>query len=92
MCANCGTPFENMVALAAGDKLTVEDLPAEIHRKPEDLANARWANWRASAWKRLKELIATRSRWSMATASRRPTIGIGERTLYRKIKEYGLNE
>lgn len=85
---------ENMVVLAAGDRLTLDDLPAEIHRRPEEMANAQLSQLAGiSIEEAEKELI--RNTLKMVGGNREQAaniLGIGERTLYRKIKEYGLKE
>ena len=83
--------IENMVVMAPGDKLTVEDLPGEIHRPPgrEDGEVSQLAGM--SLEEAEKELI--RSTLKMVGGNREQAakmLGIGERTLYRKIKEYDL--
>ncbi|MFA6135052.1 MAG: sigma-54 dependent transcriptional regulator [Phycisphaerae bacterium] len=85
---------ENMVALASGDKLGVEDLPSEIHHRPEEIANAQLGQLAGISLEEAeKELI--RNTLKMVEGNREQAatmLGIGERTLYRKIKEYGLSE
>ncbi|MFT7669640.1 MAG: two-component system response regulator HydG [Planctomycetota bacterium] len=88
---NC---IENMVVLARGDVLTEEDIPVNI----AEGAGARRA---AGGGYRLagrslaeveRELIS--ENLQLLDGNREKTaklLGIGERTLYRKIKEYGLN-
>ncbi len=84
---------ENMCVLAAGEKLTVDDLPAEVHSPPggDDQPLAQLAG--ISIEEAEKELI--RNTLKMVEGNREQAakiLGIGERTLYRKIKEYGLKE
>ncbi|KPK85001.1 MAG: hypothetical protein AMJ81_04375 [Phycisphaerae bacterium SM23_33] len=85
--------IENMVVLAGEGKLTVEDLPAEI-RGPRGEAPARvTALAGVSISEAEKELI--RNTLKMVGGNRQQAariLGIGERTLYRKIKGYGLKE
>jgi two-component system response regulator HydG len=85
---------ENMVVLAAGDKITVEDMPAEILRRPGEQAGARLGQLAGlSLQEAEKELI--RNTLKMVDGNREQAaniLGIGERTLYRKIREYGLSE
>ena len=85
---------ENMVVLAAGEKLTLDDLPDEIHRRPDQLANAQLSQLAGiSIEEAEKELI--RNTLKMVRGNREQAaniLGIGERTLYRKIKEYHLKE
>jgi DNA-binding NtrC family response regulator len=83
---------ENMVVLAAGEKLTVDDLPSEIHRRPDEIASAQLGQLAGiSIEEAEKELI--RNTLKMVGGNREQAariLGIGERTLYRKIKEYDL--
>ncbi len=85
--------IENMVVLSEGDKLTVADLPAEIHRPPDELSNKPLDQLAGiSIEEAEKQLIANTLK--MVDGNREQAasmLGIGERTLYRKIKEYGLN-
>jgi two-component system response regulator HydG len=85
--------IENMVVLAEEGKLAVDDLPLEIR----GAAPAGQAKLPALAGVSLveaeKELI--RNTLAMVNGNRLQAaklLGIGERTLYRKIKEYGLTE
>ena len=86
--------IENMVVLAAGDKLSVDDLPPEILRRPRDLADQRFDQLAGiSIEEAEKELI--RNTLKMVSGNREQAakiLGIGERTLYRKIKEYDLKD
>lgn len=90
--------IENMVVLAGdGEKLTVNDLPPEVYRPPgaggqgaeggmEHLAGI-------SIEEAEKELIRNTLKMIGGNREQAATIlGIGQRTLYRKIKEYGLEE
>ncbi|MCY2930588.1 MAG: sigma-54 dependent transcriptional regulator [Planctomycetota bacterium] len=85
---------ENMSVLAEGDQLTVDDLPPEIHRRPEEIAGAQLGELAGISLEEAeKQLI--RNTLKMVSGSRERAakiLGIGERTLYRKIKEYGLKE
>ena len=85
---------ENMVVLAAGDKLTVDDLPAEIHQRPGAGTDTQLGGLAGISLEEAeKELI--RNTLKMTGGNREQAakiLGIGERTLYRKIKEYGLRE
>jgi len=86
--------IENMVVLADGEKLTVADLPAEIHQPPEELAGKQLGQLAGISLEEAeKRLIANTLK--MVGGNREQAagiLGIGERTLYRKIKEYGLKE
>ncbi len=86
--------IENMVVLAAGDRLTVDDIPAEIHTPPNGAADQQFSSLAGISLEDAeKELI--RNTLKMVSGNREQAaniLGIGERTLYRKIKEYGLSE
>ena len=85
---------ENMVVLAGSDKLTVDDLPPEIYRRPGDEADAQLTQLAGIRIEEAeKQLI--RNTLKMVEGNREQAariLGIGQRTLYRKIKEYGLKE
>ncbi len=85
---------ENMVVLAGEGKLTVDDLPPEIYQRPGEAASAQLTQLAGiSIEEAEKELI--RNTLKMVEGNREQAakmLGIGERTLYRKIKEYGLKE
>ena len=85
---------ENMVVLAQGERITLEDLPGEIYRHPKEVASARLGKLAGISLEDAeKELI--RNTLKMVDGNREQAaniLGIGERTLYRKIKEYGLSE
>jgi two-component system response regulator HydG len=84
---------ENMVVLAGGERITVDDLPPEIHHPPQELAGQQLGQLAGiSIEEAERELI--RNTLQMVGGNREQAasiLGIGERTLYRKIKEYGLN-
>ncbi|NLF32776.1 MAG: sigma-54-dependent Fis family transcriptional regulator [Planctomycetes bacterium] len=87
--------IENMVVLAdadVSDKLTLDDLPDEIYAAPAAEPSA-GPLVGMSIQDAEKELI--RNTLKMVGGNREQAasiLGIGERTLYRKIKEYGLRE
>ncbi|MHC4563856.1 MAG: AAA-type ATPase lid domain-containing protein, partial [Planctomycetota bacterium] len=85
---------ENMVVLAEGDKLTLDDLPEDIHRRGDDIAESQMSQLAGiSLADAEKQLIANTLK--MVSGNREQAaklLGIGERTLYRKIKEYGLKQ
>jgi two-component system response regulator HydG len=83
---------ENMVVLSNGDKLAVDDLPPEIHRSPEEAAGKQLGELTGiSIEEAEKQLIANTLEMVAGNREQAASIlGIGERTLYRKIKEYGL--
>jgi len=93
--------IENMVVLAAGPRLTVLDVPPEIigeqagtalvHVPQPQLALAQFAGMNLAEL----EKQAIEKTLEMVQGNREQAakiLGIGERTLYRKIKEYGLKE
>jgi len=79
-----------MVVLADTEKIDVADLPFEVHRRadqPDELGNLAGVS--------LDELekAAIRRTLDLVDGNRElaaKMLGIGERTLYRKIKEYGI--
>ena len=81
---------ENMVVLAGGERLGVEDLPPEIYRPPAQ--DAQFDSLAGISLEQAeKELIRNTLKMVDGNREQAATIlGIGERTLYRKIKEYGL--
>ncbi len=85
---------ENMVVMASGDKVTIDDLPAEICCSGDRMAEAQMADLAGITLEDAeKRLIANTLK--MVNGNREQAagiLGIGERTLYRKIKEYGLNQ
>ena len=82
--------IENMVVLSPGPQLTAEDLPPEI--RPREIATGGMNNLVGISIEQAeKELI--RNTLKMVDGNREQAakmLGIGERTLYRKIKEYDL--
>ncbi len=87
--------IENMVVLA-GDvqKLTVEDLPEEIYSPPSQVTDGQFRELAGiSIEEAEKQLIRNTLRMVDGNREKAANIlGIGERTLYRKIKEYDLKE
>jgi len=85
---------ENMVVLAAGEKLGVQDLPSEIYQPAGEAAGAQLSQLAGISLEEAeKQLI--RNTLKMVGGNREQAakiLGIGERTLYRKIKEYELKE
>jgi two-component system response regulator HydG len=83
--------IENMVVLSTGSQLTADDLPPEI-RPREQSAGGMNNLVGISLEQAEKELI--RNTLKMVDGNREHAakmLGIGERTLYRKIKEYNLS-
>ncbi len=84
--------IENMVVMCTGNILTAENLPAEIRPKITDTAGGMNNLVGISITQAEKELI--RNTLKLVHGNREQAakiLGIGERTLYRKIKEYDLN-
>ena len=85
---------ENIVVMAPDQRITLEDLPAEIYTPPGLGPNRQLENLAGiSIEEAEKELI--RNTLAMVSGNREQAaniLGIGERTLYRKIKEYGLKD
>ena len=82
---------ENMVVLSAGPTLDLADLPVEIRPKGEQTVSGMNNLVGISLTQAEKELI--RNTLKMVEGNREQAaklLGIGERTLYRKIKEYEL--
>jgi two-component system response regulator HydG len=86
--------IENMVVMSTGNQLTLDDLPQDIRPKPSDTSTGGMKNLVGiSISDAEKELI--RNTLKLVNGNREHAakiLGIGERTLYRKIKEYDLNE
>ncbi len=88
------TVVENMVVLAPGDHLTADLLPPEI--RPGGGLGAEATNLGQLVGISIEqaELELIRNTLKMTEGNREKAakmLGIGERTLYRKIKEYGLS-
>lgn len=83
---------ENMVVLSGGGRLEVRDIPPEIHKQPDDLADTQLGHLAGISLEQAeKELI--RNTLKMTSGNREQAagiLGIGERTLYRKIKQYEI--
>jgi len=86
--------IENIVVMAAGRKIVLDDLPPEIYTPPGLGPNRQLENLAGiSIEDAEKELI--RNTLAMVSGNREQAariLGIGERTLYRKIKEYDLKD
>jgi two-component system response regulator HydG len=88
------TVVENMVVLAPGERLTAELLPPEIRRGGAVGAEASNLGQLVGISIEQAELELIRNTLKMTEGNREKAakiLGIGERTLYRKIKEYGLS-
>ncbi len=85
--------IENMVVLASAEKLTAADLPPEIGG-PAEAAGRQMEQLAGISLQQAEEQLI-RNTLKMVAGNREQAakiLGIGERTLYRKIKEYGLTE
>jgi two-component system response regulator HydG len=85
--------IENMVVLAPADTLTADTLPNEIRPVRGEPTGGMNNLVGISIEQAEKELI--RNTLKMVNGNREQAakiLGIGERTLYRKIKEYDLTE
>ena len=85
--------IENMVVLADGDKLTADDLPDDLVGRDgagdQPLADLAGISLEEAE----KQLIANTLKMVDGNREQAATmLGIGERTLYRKIKDYGLRQ
>ena len=81
-----------MVVTCAGPRLELRDVPAEIRESEGEQASGGVGSLAGIGLDRL-EKEAIRQTLAMTNGNREQTaelLGIGERTLYRKLKEYGL--
>ncbi len=81
-----------MVVTASGDRIELRDVPPEIRESEGDRAAGGVGSLAGIGLDRL-EREAIRQTLAMTAGNREQTaelLGIGERTLYRKLKEYGL--
>ena len=84
--------IENMVVLAGDGKISVEDLPAELRGTAQAGEEQTTSLVGVSISEAEKQLISNTLKMVAGNRSQASKIlGIGERTLYRKIKDYGLN-
>ncbi len=82
-----------MVALATGNKLTLRDLPADMRPDTGEVAGTMNNLVGISLEQAERELIRNTLKLTEGNREQAAKIlGIGERTLYRKIKEYDLHE
>jgi two-component system response regulator HydG len=82
---------KQMVVLATGPKITVDNLPQEIRPAPTDPIGGLGNLVGISLEQAERELIRNTLKQTDGNREQAAKIlGIGERTLYRKIKEYGL--
>jgi two-component system response regulator HydG len=81
-----------MVVTAEGDSIDIHDVPDEIRESESDEEHTTMRGLAGVGLDRL-EKEAMRQTLAMTNGNREQTaklLGIGERTLYRKLKEYGL--
>lgn len=93
--------IEEMVVLAQGDRLTVQDLPPhmqseDLKLKPVHVASNGQTGASSLVGMSMEQIEREVIRHTLShnEGNRERTarmLGIGERTLYRKLKEYGLN-
>lgn len=81
--------IERAVILADGDTLSVDDLPAELHYfSPTDaIDEATDKSLRTMEKRQIRQVLQETGGNKMEAARQ---LGIGAKTLYRKIQEYGL--
>ncbi|MBX0288819.1 sigma-54 dependent transcriptional regulator [Hymenobacter sp. HSC-4F20] len=81
--------LERAAILADGDLLTVDDLPAEFHYLPTPLTTdeASDRTLRTLEKRQIRQVLQETGGNKMEAARQ---LGIGTKTLYRKIQEYGL--
>ena len=82
---------ENMVVVSQGPVLAVENLPENIHQG-EQRSSADVHSLLGVPLKEVEEVLikATLEQVSGNRQEAASILGIGERTMYRKLKEYGL--
>ncbi|HVS19706.1 MAG TPA: helix-turn-helix domain-containing protein, partial [Planctomycetota bacterium] len=84
--------IENMVLLAAGDVLGLDDVPESVREGAAEARGGGYTLAGRSLAELERDLIAANLELAGGNREKAAAIlGIGERTLYRKIKEYGLN-
>ncbi len=87
-----------MVVVDYDGVLDVDDLPSELagavdcSPTAEASTGSIWRAWSASRWRKSSGCSSPKRSSSPAATAKHAAemLGIGERTLYRKIKEYGL--
>ncbi len=86
--------IENMVVLGSGEKLTADDLPPDLQGAPEVIAPEQMEQLAGISLQEAERQLI-RNTLKMVGGNREQAakiLGIGERTLYRKIKEYELKQ
>lgn len=83
---------ENMVLLARSDVIDVDDVPEPVRSAPRTPAGGGTESLAGRSLKEVeRDLIAANLAFAEGNRQKAAAImGIGERTLYRKIREYGL--
>ena len=86
---NC---IRTMVVMCDRDKLDVSDIPIEILKRPQLAGSVSGANLAGVSLSELekKAIAETLEKTEGNREKAAKILGIGERTLYRKIKEYNL--
>jgi two-component system response regulator HydG len=85
------TVIENMVLFSTGPNLGIKDLPTEIRPAGSELSVGMTNVVGITMEQAEKQLIANTLKMTVGNREQAAKIlGIGERTLYRKIKEYGI--
>ena len=82
-----------MVVMCEKDKLDVQDIPPEIHQLRQLTAGSRTpTNLAGVSLNELEKqaIVDTLAKTGNNREQAAKILGIGERTLYRKIKEYNL--
>lgn len=85
---------ETMVILSGGKKLTVDSIPDDVRPSAEPGAAGGMSNLVGMTMEQAeRELIRNTLRLTNGNREEAAKqLGIGERTLYRKLKEYGIDE
>ena len=86
---NC---IRTMVVMCDRDKLDVSDIPLEISKRPQLEGSVSKANLAGVSLSELEKqaIVETLEKTEGNREKAAKILGIGERTLYRKIKEYNL--
>jgi len=83
--------LETLVLFARGDEIQLEDLPAEYRRSAGAPAPTPTAEWEPRTMAEIEKeaILRTLSSTNGHRARAAQLLGIGLRTLQRKLKEYG---
>jgi len=84
--------IRTMVVMCDRDQLDAQDIPPEIAQRPQLAADSRATGLAGVSLEELEKqaIIDTLARTKSNREKAAKILGIGERTLYRKIKEYNL--